>query len=190
MASPHGGPPPGQQQVAQVNAADVGSLVLNGTVGFVKHNYKFFLLWGLGLLVAAFGNGIPTSRQQRYEYERIMASVNGESMDRIAYLQNFYDQADRQYRYTKGWWTCNEECQDWLAKRDSATAKLDAAKAEVEGQLRDARRAIGLFSRETVEEARGKFWDNFARGKGIAKVTPSLALTLTLTPTVTLNPEP
>uniref|UniRef100_A0A6U0UXC3 Uncharacterized protein n=1 Tax=Pinguiococcus pyrenoidosus TaxID=172671 RepID=A0A6U0UXC3_9STRA len=156
-----------QQDVASpVAPGELGQVVVRATVAFAKRNYVAMGLWALGLFITAFGSGFSVSGQQRAEYARIMNSVDSASLQD---LEMAFFQADENYRYNKGWFSCNEECQHWQTKREHAQMALNSEQKKVESQVREAHRALGLFSTDTVGEARDLFWGAFAGGKRFAK---------------------
>lgn len=72
-------------------------------------------------------------------------------------------------RKSKGWFTCNTDCQYKKTDYTAALAEYKFQRSEEEKIVADAKSSVGIFSSYGVSETRNLFWNRFAKGKQFAQ---------------------
>lgn len=154
------------RQILQARELDKASTYLIRVgANAVKRNPIKVGAYVLGLLLCIFFNGFSVGDTQRAEYYQELTKIDYQRLDdaRVA-----VDVSYRPYYRSKGWFSCNSECQMYKKEYDEALSNYNFLKKQEEQQLSLAKSKLGLFSEYGVEETRNLFWERFAQGKGFA----------------------
>jgi hypothetical protein len=156
-----------QHQIVLPDPADVGSLIVRGTVAFARRNKVITGTYLFGLLVLIMaGTGTKLTLDQRRQYNRIMDSIDLEAEYDAS---NRYARAYQAYYHSKGWFTCDSTCQRNKQRSDMAKKVLEEIRQEGNARMSDAKAVAGLFSEVGVGEVKDSFWSYFNQGKQFAK---------------------
>ena len=147
--------------------ATTGSLVVRGVKYVAKKNPIMTGSYLLGLVVLLMaGSGTKLTYDQAMEYNRIMSSIDVEAEYSAS---NDYALAKQRYDRSKGWFTCNDECQFYKKRASEAKVILDRIRKEGYNRMSDAKAVAGLFSEVGVGETKDAFWEYFTNGQRFAK---------------------
>lgn len=131
----------------------------------VKRNPIKTSLYLVGILICLLFNGWTVTDTQRREYHQELQKLDTEGLDNAFFdMQRTY----HDYYRSKGWFTCNSNCQVRKEIYESSKRFYENMKREEDSKLAVAKSKLGIFSEYGVEEARSLFWQRFAQGKGLA----------------------
>lgn len=155
------------RQIILPEPGDVGQLIVRGASAFARRHKVVTGGYLLGIVVILLvGSGTKLNYDQRQEYKKIMSTID---------VQAEYDassdflRADRVYRATKGWFSCDGLCQRNKQNMEDAKYRLDRIREEGNARMSDAKAVAGLFSEIGVGEVQDSFWSYFSAGKKFAK---------------------
>mmetsp|Transcript_29344 Transcript_29344/g.53727 ORF Transcript_29344/g.53727 Transcript_29344/m.53727 type:complete len:298 (-) Transcript_29344:165-1058(-) len=156
-----------QRALVLPNAADIGTLAVNGVKHFARRHKVITggYLFGIVVLLLA-GAGTKLTFDQQRQYNRIMSTID---LDAEFDASNRYAMSMQAYRASKGWFTCDSLCQRNKARMERTKATLDEIRAEGNARMSDAKSVAGVFSEVGVGEVKDSFWEYFAAGKKFAK---------------------
>lgn len=120
----------------------------------------------LGLLLCIFFTGFKVTPQQRNDYYQ---ELQKQDHDRLVQLQYKVSESYDLYYQNKGWFSCNNICQQYKNDYDASRVEFERVRNEEEQKVAIAKSKLGLFSEYGVEETRNLFWEKFAMGKNFAK---------------------
>lgn len=154
------------RQVMEARELDkMSTVMIDLGVRVAKRNPIKVASYFIGLLICLFVNGYSTTESARSNYNNILRTIDYAKLDRARADLDF---ASRQYYKSKGWFSCNTDCQ---VKRETMREyELEHAKLvrEEESTVSEAKSALGLFSEFGVGETRELFWTRFSQGKSFA----------------------
>ena len=158
-----------EQRVAIQAVDDAGMFLVNAAIHTARKNPVKLGIWGFGLMLCLFFNGVSNTVDQIKKYDEATVSA-----DKFTHEieESFYKMRESEaiYRQSQGWfWACDKACQ--LNKKDFEAHKktFETFKGKQQEKLRDAKQAVGIFSKYGVENTRYLFNDQFSRGKRFAK---------------------
>ena len=134
-------------------------------VNVVKKNPIKVSLYFVGLAICFLFNGVKLSIDQSAAFERDLSHLDHVAVDRAALDVERYSQA---YRQSKGWFSCDNICQQKKKSLDDVVGYYNTLRATEEAKLRSAKAKVGVYSEYGVGEARSLFWERFGQGKAFA----------------------
>ncbi|GAX26560.1 hypothetical protein FisN_21Lh028 [Fistulifera solaris] len=160
---------PQQQIIALPNPDQMGTLILRGSVAFIRRNPvvsgTYFL--GILLLIIFGGGGRPLTPEQHYEYHRILQTVDLQAEYRAT---DDYWRAYHAYQASRGWlWGCDAVCTRNYQRMKEAERIMHLIQQEGAARTADAKNAAGLLSEIGIGEVQDSFWGYFHAGKRFAK---------------------
>jgi hypothetical protein len=155
------------QELSQAREFDEASTVLIkiGT-GFVRRNPIKVSLYLMGVIICLIFSGWKVSMEQRQEFEEEIQKVDFELTTRLSIETDY---AYNQYYRSKGWFTCNDRCQEHWKNYQSLKKEFENVKKEEAKQTAYAKSKLGIFSEYGVDETKQLFWKKFVAGKEFAK---------------------
>ena len=155
------------RQIVLPEPGDLPALVVRGATTFAR-NHKFISGgYVLGIcIILFFGSGAKLTMDQRRQYNHIMGTIDLQA--EFDASTDFWN-ADRAYRGSKGWFTCDGLCTRNKRRMEDEKYKLDMIRQEGAARMSDAKAVAGLFSEVGVEEVQDSFWSYFNSGKQFAK---------------------
>ncbi|KAJ8598765.1 hypothetical protein CTAYLR_009871 [Chrysophaeum taylorii] len=132
-----------------------------------KENPKITGLWGTGLLLTLFATGFRVSQEVAATYETDMARAD--MSDEIRRAARRFTQLDEEYYYSRGWFSCDKQCQRLKVAVEDARRHLEFVQREEAAKMSDVKATVGIFSEFGVAETREQFWSSFAGGQSFAK---------------------
>lgn len=154
------------QQIQQAREIDkLSTLLVEIGINTVKKNPIKVSMYFIGLLVCLLFNGFTVDEEKVRMFEEQLAAVDYlkvEDAQRRVYI------AEQNYYQTKGWFSCNSECQlNKLLMQESIAKYREIQQAE-EKKVHGAKSNVGIFSEYGVSETRVLFWERFGQGKAFA----------------------
>jgi len=144
-------------------------MLINVGIHTVRKNPLNFGVWGVGLLICLFFNGLKVTPQQEMEYSRKIEQVRLQS-DSVAETWRRRHDAELMYRQSQGWfWSCDRSCQANKLIFNEADKIYQKEKDIERKAMQSAKQSVGLFSEYGVGDCRWLFNQQFASGKQFAK---------------------
>lgn len=155
-----------EEQLMQAREMDrVSTAMINFGTGVVKRNPIKVGAYLLGILVCLFFNGMKVTDMQRNEYYKLLDTIDHASIDSATEDLHYANQA---YRQSKGWFSCDANCQLKKADMEGYQKIFNQLRADQDNKLAEAKSKLGLFSEHGVAETRDLFWLRLSQGKGFA----------------------
>lgn len=154
--------------VSPGEAASAAVIVLAKRIAFKAKEYpKTVSLWGLGLAVSLLATGFSVSQEMAASYETDMARADmsvpiAKAAQKLAQLEN-------QYYYSRGWFSCDQHCQELQTSTEHARRRLENLRKEEAAAMSNIKSRLGVFSEYGVAETREHFWHSFAGGQSFGK---------------------
>jgi hypothetical protein len=153
-------------QVARAREIDqLSTVLIDYGVKAVKRNPIKVSLYVVGLLICLLFNGIQPSPEASASFENQMTNIDYRRSE-VAGMNA--EMAYQRYYNSKGWFSCNELCQENKKNYETLTAQYKREQAIISDKLSDAKSTLGLFSDFGVQETRSMFWEKFGMGKSFA----------------------
>lgn len=149
-----------------VEIPDVSTVLIKAGTNFVKRHKMLTGMYLFGLFLVLFAGGLSVSSEQERSYYQIMNEIDLKKLQRAE--ERVMVRRD-QYRRSKGWFSCDAQCE--INYQEFLDAENDLQKIEAKNYetMKRAKQQVGLFSEYGVEEVRNLFWEQFAGGKDFAK---------------------
>ena len=162
-------PPTTEQRLAVQQIDDAGQFLINVAIHTARKNPVKMGLWGFGLLLCLFFNGLSVTPEQLSKYDGAVRKAGKLEKD-IDSAWQIMSQADAIYRRSQGFfWSCNADCQSKKQTFVQAKGVFDALKSQERAALSEAKSSVGIFSEFGVSDVRYLFTDQFGKGQRFAK---------------------
>ena len=148
-----------EQQIISLD--QTSTALINFAVNKVKKHPVVFSSYAVGLLICLFFSGIALTAQQQQQFEVDLQNINYRDLDE---RQIQFESDYQKYYASKGWFTCDDYCQDRKRAMENSKAAYEAVQRQVDMDLSDAKAKLGLLSSVGVGEARDMFWTRFSQG--------------------------
>ena len=134
--------------------SELGQIVVRKVKSFARRHKVISGSYIVGILaIILIGSGTKLSYEQRKGYNDIMNTIDLQA--EFDASQDFW-YADRAYRASKGWFTCDGLCQRNKKRMEDAKYRLDEIRLEGQARMSDAKSIAGLFSEVGVGEVQDK----------------------------------
>eukprot|EP00516_Mucochytrium_quahogii_P003425 CAMPEP_0203757070 /NCGR_PEP_ID=MMETSP0098-20131031/10221_1 /ASSEMBLY_ACC=CAM_ASM_000208 /TAXON_ID=96639 /ORGANISM=" , Strain NY0313808BC1" /LENGTH=215 /DNA_ID=CAMNT_0050649183 /DNA_START=101 /DNA_END=745 /DNA_ORIENTATION=- len=150
----------------QLSVDDVSTALIRHGVAFAKRHYVMTSAYIVGVVIMLFAGGFAVSMEQEQKYERILSQIDLKRMHRA---QVAAQNAEYNYRESKGWFSCDNHCMANYEEYQLNLARLAEVEKEFAEIQSEAKSVVGVFSEYGVQEVRDLFWSQFAGGKDFAK---------------------
>lgn len=157
------------QRQRQVKEVDVSNLLVDAGIRAVKANPKISTGYVVGILICMLGTGLVPSQESEEAMDRQMLRAEQEYGKSLMKAEKTMRNAEAYYHNSKGWFSCNPECQRHKNAFDAASDEYWVLKRAYDSEMAEARSNVGIFSTYGVAEVRRSFWRSFAGGKEFAK---------------------
>lgn len=154
-----------QQQINIQFEGDVSTILINAGVRAIKRNPIPVGAYVIGVMLCLLFGGFTVSNNQKLKFEEKLQTIDYDSYERAALD---LDNAEHDYRRSKGWFSCDEYCQTNKKTYDSAKVRFNDIKSQTERAVSDAKAGVGIFSQFGINETRDLFWTRFTQGKRFA----------------------
>ena len=142
---------------------ETGNLIVKNTIKIAKNNPIKISSYLLGILVFLFATGYNVKPERYKDFESKIVESRMKTFD-VLDAKTAVENNRRIYRRSKGWFTCNQECQNNLSILKISEQQYASFKKEEDIAVRDAKSTLGIFSKYGVEEVRSLFWQKFSHG--------------------------
>ena len=135
----------------------------------VKKNPIKVSFYVFGLIICLFFKGFTVSETNQRAYNDQLALMEDVFIARESAMEE-YQLASQKYYNSRGFlgWSCNDACTKNKREMDTLKKIYDERVIEENLKMAEAKAHLGLFSTHGVDEAKGLFYVNFARGKAFA----------------------
>mmetsp|Transcript_14495 Transcript_14495/g.25982 ORF Transcript_14495/g.25982 Transcript_14495/m.25982 type:complete len:293 (+) Transcript_14495:265-1143(+) len=144
----------------------LSTVLIRSGVAFVKRHYVLTSMYIFGVALVLFATGVSVTADQEIAYNKIINTIDDKKM--IKAQQRVYEW-ETEYHATKGWFSCDEVCEEAKANLVAAKRDVDELEKEFAQTMSKAKQEVGIFSEYGVQEARDLFWAQFAGGKQFAQ---------------------
>eukprot|EP00808_Paulinella_micropora_P022433 g31028.t1 len=156
----------GGQMLHLPSETDISTALLAFGYRKVKQHKIVSMGWVIGMLLAFLMYGFAPSVDQERKYQHGLQQVDHEALLK---LEEKSLQAQAEYWKHRGWFSCDQACEEAKQISEAADREFAAATLKVHSQLSAAKAEVGVWSTYGVGEVRDLFWKRFSQGQGFAK---------------------
>ncbi|EER03030.1 hypothetical protein Pmar_PMAR026784, partial [Perkinsus marinus ATCC 50983] len=144
------------------------TVAANAGLKFVKKHYVISSMYIIGLLVALFGTGFHVDPITAARYDQTLEHIDVVQGRQYRSVMQKLDRAERDYYNSKGWFSCNDECQANYQKVQDLRDQKAVVESKIYDLQLDAKKTVGLWSSYAAQDMRKDFWNSWNAGKDTA----------------------